>query len=156
VSVQDIIAGVIEREGGYVNDPDDPGGETKYGIAKRYNPDVDIANLTKEEAARIYYDRYWKPSKADKLPEQLQEIYFDMVVNPGPYAAIKILQHACRNRGFNIAADGKLGPKTLRACQKLEPDRLRAFRVLYYAERVIKKPVKVKSYFGWFKRSIEV
>ena len=55
----DIIEIVLEHEGGYVNDPDDPGGETNFGIAKRSHPDVDIANLTKEDAKIIYYQDYW-------------------------------------------------------------------------------------------------
>ena len=66
---QQIIAKVIEREGGerLVNDPDDPGGLTKWGISKRAHPDEDIANLTLDDAIRIYQDKYWKPSKVSKF-----------------------------------------------------------------------------------------
>ena len=59
------IKHVLKREGGYVNDPDDPGGETKYGISKRAHPDVDIASLTPESAAEIYKDYYWLPAKVE-------------------------------------------------------------------------------------------
>ena len=71
---EEIIDKVIEHEGGYVNDPDDPGGETKYGIAKKSNPDVDIKNLTIEQAKEIYWDKYWVPNKVDKVPSQLKYI----------------------------------------------------------------------------------
>ena len=58
-SFDEIIDIVLEHEGGYVNDPDDPGGETNFGIAKRSHPDVDIANLTKAGAKEIYKAEYW-------------------------------------------------------------------------------------------------
>ena len=59
-SFEEIINKVLEHEGGYVNDPTDLGGETKYGITKRFYPDLDIKNLTKEEAKQIYYNDYRK------------------------------------------------------------------------------------------------
>ena len=60
MSFNKIIEKVLEHEGGYVNDPKDLGGETKYGITKRFYPDVDIKNLTKEQAKTIYHTDYWK------------------------------------------------------------------------------------------------
>ena len=65
---KDLIDGVLVREGGYVDHPSDPGGETKYGIAKRSHPKEDIKNLTKERAAEIYEKDYWIPSRASSLP----------------------------------------------------------------------------------------
>ena len=95
-----IIKEVLRREGGskLTKDPDDPGGTTKYGISKRANPDVDVENLTEDEAVVIYLDKYWKPSKASYLPESLQDMYFDMVVNFGQKRAVKILQEACNHK----------------------------------------------------------
>ena len=58
----EIIEVVLEHEGGYVNDPHDAGGETNFGIAKRWYPDVDIKNLTKEQAKKIYHQDYWSPA----------------------------------------------------------------------------------------------
>ena len=78
-----IIEKVLEHEGGYVNDPDDLGGETNYGITKRFFPDVDIKNLTKEQAKKIYHQDYWRPAKCDEVPNHLKHIYFDMCVNFG-------------------------------------------------------------------------
>lgn len=70
-------------EGGYVNDPADPGGETKYGISKRSYPDIDIKSLTIEEAHQIYYKDFWLASGADKLDKDLAIAYFDACVNCG-------------------------------------------------------------------------
>ena len=78
-----IIEVVLQHEGGYVNDPNDLGGETKYGITKRFYPDVDIKNLTKEQAKTIYHTDYWRRAKCDEVPPYLRHIYFDMCVNFG-------------------------------------------------------------------------
>jgi lysozyme family protein len=76
----DIIEVVLEHEGGYVNDPQDPGGETNFGVAKRSHPDVDIKNLTKDGAKEIYYQDYWIKNRVTQMPEDLKHIYFDMCV----------------------------------------------------------------------------
>ena len=155
-SFNDIIEEVLKHEGGYVNDPHDAGGETNFGIAKKFNPDVDIKNLTKEGAKEIYYEKYWKPSKADKVPDQLKHIYFDMVVNFGKRGAVKVLQQAAVAKGHKIAVDGGIGPNTLKAIKNVETDRVRAYRVLKFANIVIKKPTQEKFWLGWFRRAIGV
>ena len=155
-SFEQIIEQVLEHEGGYVNDPHDAGGETNFGIAKKFNPDVDIKNLTKEGAKEIYYEKYWKPSKADKVPDQLKHIYFDMVVNFGKRGAVKVLQQAAVAKGHKIAVDGGIGPNTLKAIKNVETDRVRAYRVLKFASIVIKKPTQEKFWLGWFRRAIGV
>ena len=63
----EIIEVVLHHEGGYVNDPKDPGGETNFGVAKRSHPDVDIANLTKDGAKEIYKEYYWDANKVESL-----------------------------------------------------------------------------------------
>ena len=65
LSFESIVQVVLKHEGGYVNDPDDSGGETNFGISKRAFPDLDIKNLTKEDAVKIYHDKYWKPSRVE-------------------------------------------------------------------------------------------
>ena len=116
----EIIEIVLEHEGGYVNDPDDAGGETKYGIAKRWYPNVDIKNLTKEQAKKIYHTDYWRRGKCDDVPPQLRHIYFDMCVNFGRRGAVKVLQQAANSKNKNkIEVDGGLGPATLNAIQKI-------------------------------------
>ena len=100
VEFEDIIEVVLHHEGGYVNDPDDPGGETNFGIAKRSHPDVDIANLTKDGAKEIYKEHYWDRNKVESLSEDLRHIYFDMCVNQGRGRAVKIMQRAANAKGI--------------------------------------------------------
>ena len=154
----DIIEVVLEHEGGYVNDPKDPGGETNFGIAKRSHPDVDIKNLTKEGAKEIYKEVYWDKNKVESLPEELWHIYFDMCVNQGKSRAVKIIQRAVNGKGGSLTVDGGMGPMTIAAIGKsrVELDRVRAYRVKYYADLVTKKPDLERFYFGWFKRALEV
>ena len=78
---KDGIIQVLHHEGGYVNDPQDPGGETKFGISKRAYPNVDIKNLSRKQAIKIYYDDYWIKTGVVFLPKKLRQIYFDMTIN---------------------------------------------------------------------------
>ena len=93
-----IIEVVLQHEGGYVNDPNDLGGETKYGITKRFYPDVDIKNLTKEQAKTIYHTDYWRRGRCDEVPSYLRHIYFDMCVNFGQGGAVKVLQRTANGK----------------------------------------------------------
>ena len=156
VNFDDIIEVVLHHEGGYVNDPDDPGGETNFGIAKRSHPDVDIANLTKDGAKEIYKEHYWDRNKVESLSEELRHIYFDMCVNQGRGRAVKIMQRAANAKGADLVVDGGMGPKTIAAMDGVELQRVRAYRVKYYADLVTRKPDLEKFYFGWFRRALEV
>ena len=153
---KEIIEKVLEHEGGYVNDPKDLGGETKYGITKRFYPDIDIKNLTIEQATEIYKKDYWDRNKVESLPQNLWHIYFDMCVNMGKRTAVKVLQRAAVNKGKNIEVDGGLGPMTIGALKGVELDRVRAFRVKYYVDLITAKPEQDKFYLGWFRRATEV
>ena len=154
----EIIELTLEHEGGYVHDPKDLGGETNFGIAKRFYPDVDIKNLTKEGAKESYKKDYWDKNKVDKLPEDLKHIYFDMCVNQGRSRAVKILQKAANAKGAKLTVDGGLGPATLGAIVKHKPEleRVRSYRVLHYANLVISKPEQERFWYGWFRRALEV
>ena len=152
----EIIEKVLEHEGGYVNDPKDLGGETKYGITKRFYPDVDIKNLTIEQATEIYKKDYWDKNKVETLPQNLWHIYFDMCVNMGKRTAVKVLQRAAVNKGRDIEVDGGLGPMTIGALKGVELDRVRAFRVKYYVDLITARPEQEKFYLGWFRRATEV
>ena len=70
----EIIEVVLEHEGGYVNDPTDLGGETNFGITKRFYPDVDIKNLTKEGAKEIYKRDYWDKNRIEEVPQELEAL----------------------------------------------------------------------------------
>ena len=155
-SFKEIIEKVLHHEGGYVNDPKDLGGETKYGITKRFYPDVDIKNLTIEQATEIYKKDYWDKNKVESLPQNLWHIYFDMCVNMGKRTAVKVLQRAANNKGRDIEVDGGLGPMTIGALKGVELDRVRAFRVKYYVDLITARPEQEKFYLGWFRRATEV
>ena len=98
---------LLGHEGGYVNDPDDPGGETKWGISKRSYPDLDIKNLTREQAKAIYRRDFWDRIHADKLPDGVAFQAFDFAVNSGIETAVRHLQ-----RALGVADDGYWGPVT--------------------------------------------
>lgn len=119
---------LIGHEGGYVNDPRDPGGETNFGISKRAYPQVDIKNLTLDAAKAIYKRDYWDRAQCDKLPPQLAYLLFDAAVNSGIGQAIRFLQ-----RAVNLADDGVLGPLTLAAVQRLDAE---SVATRYLAQRL--------------------
>ena len=152
----EIIEKVLEHEGGYVNDPKDLGGETKYGITKRFYPELNIKELTIEKAKQIYKDDYWDRNRVESLPQNLWHIYFDMCVNMGKRTAVKVLQRAAVNRGRNIEVDGGLGPATIGALKGVELDRVRAYRVKFYVDLITSKPEQEKFFLGWFRRATEV
>ena len=72
---------VVGLEGKETNDPNDPGGLTRFGISQKYNPDVDVANLTLEQAKEIYLNRYWIPAGCDEAPYPMDICLFDARVN---------------------------------------------------------------------------
>lgn len=110
---------LIQHEGGYVNDPRDPGGETRWGISKRSYPHLDITNLTLAQAAEIYRRDYWGPAGCEAVPAQIRFDLFDMAVNSGVRQAVRALQ-----RAVGEVEDGILGPRTLQAIGSLPPARL--------------------------------
>jgi len=152
---KEIVDNVIEREGGYVDHPKDPGGETNFGIAKRSHPKEDIKNLKKERAEEIYYEDYWVPSKAPFLPHNIQETFFDMVVNMGQRRAVKILQKACNSKKCNLKVDGLIGKNTIRAAKKIDASRLKVYRILFYTDLIRRKPDLKAFIVGWIRRAME-
>lgn len=108
-----------EIEGGYVNDPRDPGGETNFGISKRAYPDLDIKGLTEDDARAIYKRDYWDTVRGDSLPPMIAVAVFDAAVNQGRDPAVRLLQRAA-----GVEADGKLGPATLKAVHSADPENL--------------------------------
>ena len=157
VKFDDIIEKVLEHEGGIVDDPKDAGGLTNMGISQRAYPDEDIRGLTVERAKELYKRDYWDRYRTGDLPDRLRHIYVDMCINMGGGRAIKILQEACNSKNAEkIDVDGGMGPATIKAASNVEPFRLRAYRVMFYAELVMKKPEQERFWVGWFRRSCEV
>ena len=118
----DLAVGFVLKtriEGGYVNDPRDPGGETNFGISKRSYPKVNIRDLTRDEAIAIYRRDYWEGADCDKLPAKIGIALFDGAVNQGVGTSKKLLQSAA-----GVMADGNIGPKTLAAIRSADVEEL--------------------------------
>lgn len=98
---------LIGHEGGYVNHPNDPGGETNWGISKRSYPGVDIANLTRLQAKEIYRRDFWNAIHADEMYDGVAFQALDFAINSGIQTAIRKLQ-----RAVGVADDGYWGPVT--------------------------------------------
>ena len=95
-----IIEFILKMEGGYVNNQKDPGGETKYGISKRAYPNVDIKNLTKNDAIAIYYRDYWLRCGANNFPFPLAACVMDTAVNMGVGRAKQFLRQTADWKEF--------------------------------------------------------
>lgn len=150
----------IQHEGGYVYHPDDPGGETKYGISKRSYPQLDIARLTFAQAKQIYQRDYWDPLHLDEVHDQdLAGQVFDFAVHAGQRTAIRMLQQAYNRISLHhgIAADGLIGPETLAAIndEEMLPDLLRSYKVHRGAHylRLASQDIAQEVFFrGWLRR----
>mgnify|MGYP000016934069 FL=1 len=138
---------VLHWEGGYVDDPGDPGGETKYGISKQAYPDLDIAGLTKKRAKQIYRSDYWEPSGCDELPSGLDLFAFDTAVNCGVRFAIRALQQAV---GTNC--DGIFGPQTKAAAEAADPREALREYVARRGVRYGKLDTFSRFGLGWMRR----
>lgn len=95
-SFEQAIKFVLRWEGGYSNNPNDPGGETNFGISKRAYPSLDIKNLTIEQAKVIYHKDYWLKAGCDQLSYPLDIIIMDTAVNCGVGKALSLLQKTHR------------------------------------------------------------
>lgn len=128
----DLIDRVLSHEGGYVNDPRDPGGETKWGISKRSYPQLNIKGLTRDDAKAIYERDFWQRVQGDKLPRPFAFQALDAAVNHGIGNAVRWMQRAA-----GVADDGHIGPATLAAVARAEPADLvlnfNAERLEFYA-----------------------
>ncbi len=102
----------LSHEGGYVNNPNDGGGETNFGISKRANPNVDIKNLTRDDAMAIYLRDYWEPAHCDAMPEAVGIAHFDCAVHSGIRRAALLLQVT-----VDTPRDGVIGLETLSALE---------------------------------------
>lgn len=126
----DSLKFTINWEKGYVNDPKDPGGETKWGISKTFHPNEDIKNLTPERAAEIYYLEYWQPSGANFLQYPLCAVVFDTAVLCGVGRAVRWLRES-----------------------KGDPNVLVNLRRNHHVDRVKQKPNQKKFLVGWLNRT---
>lgn len=162
---------ILKYEGGYVNDPDDAGGETYRGIIKdTYDswreskglPTRSVRHLEEEEDSlfggkchpeikAIYRENYWVKGRAAELLWPLNLVHFDSVVNHGIGGGAEKLQAA-----VGVKVDGAFGPMTLGAARKLDPKqaalKVIAVREAWYKRRVVQKPSQKKFLNGWLNR----
>jgi lysozyme family protein len=138
-TVEQIAQEIVAREGGYVDDPDDPGGATNFGVTihtmRRLGLDLtrdgvvdalDVRALTRDQAVALFIDHYYQRPGIARLPQSLQPSVFDMYVNAGSNA-VKILQRLLREMGQEIEVDGVIGPQTAAAAEaaaKAAPDHI--------------------------------
>ncbi len=129
-TVTEIASEIVAREGGYVNDPDDLGGATKYGVTihtmRRLGLDLDgdgdvdaadVKTLSKVKAVSIFVEHYFRRPRINQLPEVLHPTVFDMYVNAGANA-VKILQRLLGDMRIQVKVDGLIGPRTIAATKK--------------------------------------
>jgi lysozyme family protein len=145
------IAVILKNEGGYVNNPYDPGGETNMGIAKKFYPNLDIKNLNRNQAVEIYFRDYWsKMNLVNIYDENLVLQIFDMGVNAGIRTAIKIIQ-----RIVDAEVDGFVGPETIELINQSESDLVNLYkqeREKYYFS-LVRKNLDLNVFLaGWLNR----
>ena len=166
---------VMASEGGYVHDPDDPGGETYKGVARKMNPSWSgwtiVDRLKREKGFPKNLDRdadlqgkieafyragYWAPVRGDEIADpDVAHAIFDFAVNAGVKTSVAIAQTAGR-----VTADGVMGPVTVAAVNRMDP---RVFMALFTLGRIArymsiceKRPTSRKYLYGWIRRSMEV
>lgn len=159
----DALAIVLAREGGYVNDPDDPGGETNHGVTARVYarwrtrrglPARSVRLIQPAEIAAIYDAEYWDPVRGDELLRLgfgVALVVFDFAVNAGVVRATRLLQ-----RTVGVSEDGAFGPATLRVLEAAAPDGFVAGysrgREGFYERLAARRPPLRKFLRGWRKR----
>ena len=180
-NVRTIAQEIIDREGGYVDDPDDPGGATNHGVTvhtmRRLGLDLDgdgkvdardVRQLSRTQAIEIFLKHYFEKPGLGHLPEVLQASVFDMYVNSGSNA-VRILQQLLCDMGFPVSVDAALGPNTIKASEqaaKAAPDHLAdAYGIArrdYYFRLADRRPASRKyartrtgGKGGWIKRAEE-
>ncbi|WP_299983460.1 holin-associated N-acetylmuramidase [uncultured Ruegeria sp.] len=180
-TVRQIAEGIVAREGGFVDDPDDPGGATKYGVTihtmRRLGLDLDrdgtvtrkdVRALSRAQAVEVFINHYFEKPRLGVLPEALQASIFDMYVNAGAQA-VQILQSVLRQMGYRVAIDGVIGPQTERAAEDAARPKPLALRDAYgvarrnYYFRLADRRAALRKYArtraggkgGWIKRAEE-
>ncbi len=151
-----VPAGLIDtaarrRAVGYVNDPSDAGGETKFGISSAANSDLDVTTLTWDQAKAVYYERYWLTGRCDALHPRVAALHFDGGVNHGFGRENMFLQAA-----VGVSVDGDIGPVTLAAANRADDVTvclgICTLREQFYQEIVRNNPTQARFLAGWLDR----
>ena len=131
----------IPNEGGYVNDPQDPGGETKFGISKRYHPNEDIKNLTRERANALLFKEIWNWNGINTLPSEIKGFVFDHGIRTSPQNAIETTHSAL---GINPVGD-IIGKTTLSRLKNMDYNEF-----LHKYKELVKEQDKQRGGYGRF------
>ncbi len=155
MNFEDCIKIVLKHEGGYVDDPNDRGGETNYGItvavARNYGYKDDMKDLPLQTAKDIYKANYWNKVKANDLPEEVRYIVFDTAINMGVTRASKFLQEAA-----GVEQDGIIGSQTIAASQMVTKEKYALIRMYFYCQIVRRDKSQAKFIGGWSNRVMDV
>lgn len=164
VDVEDIISDILRREGGYVDNPHDRGGPTKYGITQgtlaRYSEKAvtaeDVEALTPDIARKIYREEYIEaPGYANLDDESLQSLMVDSAVQHGPARATAWLQ-----KTLGVTADGVIGPITMEAYRDSNPCHVYLGvlkrRLKFYGDIIAGNETQRMFSAGWFRRVSDV
>lgn len=148
----------VSHEGKISMNPNDPGGLTKYGISKRAYPNLDIENLTLEQAKEIYFRDYWVRFRCYKISNKTLAIkLFDMCVNMGGYQAVKLFQNCLQKAGHSIVVDGVLGTCTLTAVLRTDSEtlvKLLAQENMNFYNMISLRDHRLRVFLpGWMKRA---
>lgn len=173
-SFSEALGKTLNTEGGYVHDPDDPGGETYKGIARsrnskwagwsrvdmnKNNPDfpnnLEQDAVLQESVKSRYLARYWNKVRGDKIKDQdIAESIFDFAVNAGPRTSARLAQ-----RVIGATPDGVIGPKTLERLNQEDPRTFLAVfalaKICRYVDICEKRRVSHKYFFGWVRRTLK-
>lgn len=148
----EVIGYGTSHEIDYCNVPGDHGGETKFGISKAAFPNLDIKNLTIDQARQIYLDRFWTPYHLAEIENQhIADFVGDLLVNMGPFHDFQIVQHALNALGNDLSIDGRVGPKTILAINAADPARLKS-QIVVAADRFYVNLNRPKFLKTWLSR----
>lgn len=151
---------LLKIEAGYSNSPNDPGGETNFGISKRSYPDLDIKSLTKEKAKSIYLRDFWTFYRLYEIENQrIATKMLLMVVNLPPKEAFKIVQKALIRVGKKVDLDGILGTNTIQTINSIYKvsfflNNLVFELVAYYSNVANNNSSLMNNFCGWIRRAL--
>ncbi len=167
--IDEMVETILHHEGGFVNDPADPGGATNFGVTihtyskwlGRQATVEEVRNMDIETAIEIYKSRYYYAPRINSLEEIVQPLVFDMAINHGPRNANRMLQRTINLAGFGtISVDGVIGPGTRRALKNatdaMGPYFVNALveeRLKFYNRIVERRPSSRKFLRGWTRRA---
>jgi lysozyme family protein len=153
---------ILKHEGGYINDSSDPGGETNFGISRKFLisvglPNEDIKNMIVDRAVELYKQYFWKSLYDDITDQTITSKFFDLCVNMGSNQGTKLVQRSCIQLGCKIGDDGVFGKNTLAAINGCDAslliDKIIDIQCQFYKDLAASKPSLAKFLKQWLIRA---